>query len=189
MVSTSTIFFCGAPWQNWKVCILIPRSHRGMKSSGCRVNELAATRNLYDSILSTCADPNHLSVVAALADPLPMPQSRHFLALAWAGILRQYSCRCGLSWMSLPTTVFLRISIARLFVTTFSDPSNYNLPQVHIPSPHSLLTASSFYLIMKEIPEKMAFWCALGIEETQSNHATSRPPEIKRLVGVPRSAA
>jgi hypothetical protein len=139
---------------------------------------------LYDSILSTCADPKraytHLSVVAALADPLPMLQISKLLG---PGLGRDVEVTLMQlrSVMNIPTDSALPVDIYHSSVRDYvSDPSNCNLAQVHdIPSPHSLLALSSFRLMIKEIPESTAILDALSELKTHS-HAM-QPHDPKRL--------
>jgi hypothetical protein len=139
---------------------------------------------LYDSILSTCADPKraytHLSVVAALADPLPMLQISKLLG---PGLGRDVEVTLMQlrSVMNIPADSTLPVDIYHSSVRDYvSDPSNCNLAQVHdIPSPHSLLALSSFRLMIKEISESTAILDALSELKTHS-HAM-QPHDPKRL--------
>ncbi|KAG2348211.1 hypothetical protein BDR05DRAFT_506044 [Suillus weaverae] len=121
---------------------------------------------LYDSILSTCADPKraylHLSVVAALADPLPMSQISILLGPGLGGDVETVLMQLR-SVMDIPTDRNFPVNIYHSSVRDYvSDPSNCSLSHVHdIPSPHSLLAVSSFRLMMKmkkekEVPERTA---------------------------------
>ncbi|KAG1823052.1 hypothetical protein EV424DRAFT_1321667, partial [Suillus variegatus] len=108
---------------------------------------------LYDRILSTCADPAqaylHLSIVAALADPLPMSQISKLLGSAGQGrdverVLVQLR-----SVIDVPTDNSLPVNIYHSSVRDYvSQRSNCSLPQVkNITSPHSLLALSSLHLM------------------------------------------
>jgi hypothetical protein len=114
---------------------------------------------LYNCILSTCADPKraymHLSIVAALADPLSISQISTLLG---PGLGRdvQTTLMQLRSLMDIPTDTSLPVNMYHSSVRDYvSDPSNCSLPQVRhhsTPSPHSLLANSSLLLMMNEIP-------------------------------------
>ncbi|KAG0698124.1 hypothetical protein DFH29DRAFT_1003094 [Suillus ampliporus] len=139
---------------------------------------------LYDSILSTCANPKRaylqLSVVAALADPLPMSQISKLLG-SGPGRDVETTLMQLRSVMDIPTDDSLPVNIYHLSVRDYvSDPSNCNLPQVHdMPSPHSLLAHSSFRLMMKEIPESTALLDALSELKKQSK--AMEPQDTQKL--------
>jgi hypothetical protein len=139
---------------------------------------------LYDCILSTCADPKraymHLSVVAALADPLPMSQILKLLGIALGRDVETALTQLR-SIMNIPTDNTLPVTIYHSSVRDYvSYISNCSLPQVHnIPSPHSLLAHSSLRLMMKEIPETTAILDALS-ELTRQSQAM-QPQDPQRL--------
>jgi len=139
---------------------------------------------LYDRILSTCADPKraylHLSIVAVLADPLPLSQISKLLGPgqgcdveATLGQLR--------SVMNIPTDTSLPVNVYHSSIRDYvSDPSNCSLTEVHdMPSPHSLLADSSLRLMMKEIPESTDLLDAL-LELRKESHAM-QPEDPKKL--------
>ncbi|KAG2119845.1 uncharacterized protein F5147DRAFT_538846, partial [Suillus discolor] len=103
---------------------------------------------LYDCILSTCADPKraymHLSIVAALADPLPISQISLLLG---SGLGRdvQTTLMQLRSVVDIPIESILPVNIHHSSIRDYvSDPSNCSLLQVHeMSSPHSLLADSS----------------------------------------------
>ncbi|KAG1755954.1 quinon protein alcohol dehydrogenase-like superfamily [Suillus lakei] len=115
---------------------------------------------LYDSILSTCTNPKraymHLSIVAALADPLPMSQISKLLG---PGLGRDVE------------TVLMQLR------SVMDIPTDWQLPLPDTPSPHSLLAFSSFQLMVKEIPGSTALLDALSELKGQSRAVqASRPP-------------
>ncbi|KAG2146299.1 hypothetical protein DEU56DRAFT_170275 [Suillus clintonianus] len=121
---------------------------------------------LYDCILSTCADPQraymHLSVVAALADPLPVSQISELLGPGQGRdveiTLSQLRCV-----MEVPTDSSLPVNIHHSSLRDYvSNPSNCSLPQVqYLTHPHHLLAHSSLRLMMHDIPESTALLDAL----------------------------
>ncbi|KAG2124244.1 hypothetical protein DEU56DRAFT_705388, partial [Suillus clintonianus] len=110
---------------------------------------------LYDCILTTCADPGraylHLSIVAALADPLPISQISELLGPSQGrdaeAVLLQLR-----SVMDIPTDHSLPVNIYHPSVRDYvSDPSNCSvLPQVQ-HAPHSILAYSTLRLMTEEI--------------------------------------
>ncbi|KAG1765657.1 hypothetical protein EDD22DRAFT_968460 [Suillus occidentalis] len=139
---------------------------------------------LYDRILSTCADPKrayqYLSIVAALADPLPISQLSKLLGPGLGRDVETVLMQLR-SVMDIPTEGTLPVNIYHSSVRDYaSDPSNCNLSQVRdIPSPHSLLAHSSFRLMMKEIPERSALLDLLSDLKKHSQAMKSQDP--KRL--------
>ncbi|KAG2744062.1 hypothetical protein P692DRAFT_201856611 [Suillus brevipes Sb2] len=100
----------------------------------------------YDRILSTCADSKraymHLSIVAALTDPLPLSQISKLLG---PGLGRdvQTTLMQLRSVMDIPTDTSLPVNIYHSSVRDYvSDPSNCGLPQA-IPESTALLDALS----------------------------------------------
>ncbi|KAG2744708.1 hypothetical protein P692DRAFT_201116541 [Suillus brevipes Sb2] len=136
---------------------------------------------LYDRILSTCADPKrayqYLSIVAALADPLPISQLSKLLGPGLGRDVETVLVQLR-SVMDIPTEGSLPVNIYHSSVRDYvSDPSNCNLSQVHdIPSPHSLLAHSSFRLMMKEIPERSALLDLLSDLKKHSQTMKSQDP-------------
>jgi len=116
---------------------------------------------LYDCILSTCADPKraymHLSIVAALADPLPISQISSLLGSGLGRDVRTTLMQLR-SVVDIPIDSILPVNIHHSSIRDYvSDPSNCSLLQVHeMSSPHSLLADSSLRLIMREIPKSTA---------------------------------
>jgi hypothetical protein len=131
--------------------------------------------NLYDSILSTCANPTraylHLSVVAALADPLPMSQISELLGPREGRDVEEALVQLR-SIMDIPTDSSLPVNIYHSSVRDYvSDPSNCSLPQVqYISPPHVLLARSSLRLIIQYVPAGTALLDALS-ELKQRSHA------------------
>jgi hypothetical protein len=140
---------------------------------------------LYDCILSTCADPKraylHLSVVAALADPLPLSQISKLLGPG-QGCDTETTLVQLRSVIDIPTDTSLPINIYHSSVRDYvSDPSNCSLLQVRehdMPSPHALLADSSLRL-MKAIPKSTALLDALSELKKQCN--AMRPEDPYRL--------
>lgn len=122
---------------------------------------------LYDRILSTCADPKraymYLSVVAALADPLPISQISKLLGPGQGRDTEKTLAQLQ-SVMDIPTDKNLPVNIHHSSVRDYAlDPSNCSLPQVQpITPPHTLLAHSSFRLMMQDIPESTALFDALS---------------------------
>ncbi|KAG1718434.1 hypothetical protein EDB19DRAFT_1984152 [Suillus lakei] len=100
---------------------------------------------LYDSILSTCANPNrafiHLSVVAALADPLPASQISKLLGPGQGQDVEATLVQLR-SVMDVPTDSSLPVNIYHSSVRDYvSNPSNCGLPNLQYipPTPYSLI--------------------------------------------------
>ncbi|KAG2107703.1 uncharacterized protein F5147DRAFT_613219, partial [Suillus discolor] len=102
---------------------------------------------LYDCILSTCADPAqaylHLSVIAALADPLPISQISKLLGPGHGRDVERVLVQLR-SVIDVPTDNTLPVNIYHSSVRDYvSQRSNCSLPQVkNVTSPHSLLALS-----------------------------------------------
>jgi hypothetical protein len=138
---------------------------------------------LYDCILSTCTDPEwaymHLSIVAALIDPLPISQ---ILSLLGPGLGRDVQTMLIQlrSVIYIPTDSTLSINIYHSSIHNYvSDPSHCSLPQIcehNMASPHSLLAESSFHFMMKNIPETMALLDALSELGGQSQVMQAQDP-------------
>jgi environmental stress-induced protein Ves len=141
---------------------------------------------LYDCIISTCADPKlaymHLSIVAALADPLPLSQISRLLGPGWGCDVEATLIQLR-SVMDIPTDSTLPVNIYHSSIRDYvSDPSNCSLPQIrqhNMPSPHSLLAESSFRLMIANIPETTALLDALSELEKQSQ--ATQPEDPHRL--------
>ncbi|KAG2132359.1 hypothetical protein DEU56DRAFT_981691 [Suillus clintonianus] len=137
---------------------------------------------LYDRILATCADPAlaymHLSIVAALADPLPMSQISKLLGPGQGRDVETTLVQLR-SVMDIPTDSSLPLNIYHSSVRDYvSDPSNCSLPQVqYITPPHSLLAQSSLRLMMQDIPESTALLDALSALNQQSQAMQSHDPQ------------
>ncbi|KIK34223.1 hypothetical protein CY34DRAFT_17872 [Suillus luteus UH-Slu-Lm8-n1] len=122
---------------------------------------------LYDLILSTCADPTlaymHLSVVAVLADPLPISQISELLGPGQGRDVEKVLVQLR-SVIDLPTDSSLPVNICHSSVRDYvSQRSNCCLHQVrYIISPHSLIALSSLNLMVLEIPESTALLKALS---------------------------
>ncbi|KAG2119831.1 uncharacterized protein F5147DRAFT_767298 [Suillus discolor] len=137
----------------------------------------------YDCILSTCADPKraylHLSVVAALTDPLPLSQISTLLGPGLGKDVETTLMQLR-SVMDIPADSTLPVNIYHSSIRDYvSDTLNCSLRQVHdMPSPHRLLTHSSFRLMMKGIPENTALLDALSQLETQSSAMEREIPHV-----------
>ncbi|KAG2344456.1 hypothetical protein BDR05DRAFT_187390 [Suillus weaverae] len=139
---------------------------------------------LYDCILSTCADPqrayHHLSVVAALADPLPISQISKLLG---PGLGRDVEAALVQlrSVMDIPTDGSLPVNIFHSSVRDYvSDPSNCSLRQVqHNASPHSVLACSSLRLMMQDNLDRTALLDALS--ELNIHSQAMRPEDPQNL--------
>jgi len=143
---------------------------------------------LYDCILSTCADPKraymHLSIVAALANPLPISQISSLLGPRFGRDVQTTLMQLR-SIVDIPTDNTLPVNIYHSSIRDYvSDPSNCSLPQVRehdMPSPHCLLADSSFFfrLMIQSIPETTALSGAFSELEKQSQ--AMRPEDPHRL--------
>ncbi|KAG1855756.1 hypothetical protein DFJ58DRAFT_727416 [Suillus subalutaceus] len=107
---------------------------------------------LYDCILSTCADPKraymHLSIVAALADPLPISQISSLLGPGLGRDVQRTLIQLR-SVMDIPTDSTLPMNIYHSSVRDYvSDPLNCGLP------------------------EHGSLGCALRTQETEPSYAT-----------------
>ncbi|KAG2740201.1 hypothetical protein P692DRAFT_20881320 [Suillus brevipes Sb2] len=122
---------------------------------------------LYDLILSTCAHSAraflHLSVVAALADPLPLSQISELLGPGQGRDVETVLVQLR-SVMDVPTDSTLPVTISHSSVRDYvSDPSNCSLPEVQpMTPPHSLLAYSSLRLMIQNIPDKTALLDSLS---------------------------
>ncbi|KAG0707950.1 hypothetical protein DFH29DRAFT_994575 [Suillus ampliporus] len=141
----------------------------------------AEVYKLYDSILSTCADPQrayqHLSVVVALADPLPISQISVLLGPGQGRDVETALVQLR-SVVEIPADSSLPVNIYHSSVRDYVlDPSNCNLPEVrHITPPHSLLAHSCCRLMTRNIPESQALLDALVELKNQSQAMQARDP-------------
>jgi hypothetical protein len=141
---------------------------------------------LYDRILSTCADPTraylHLSIVAALADPLPLSQISTLLGPGHGCDVEATLVQLR-SVMDIPEDSTRPVNIYHSSIRDYvSDLSNCSLPEVRehsMPSPNSLLAESSFRLMMKNIPKTTALFDALAELEKQGQ--AMQPEDPHRL--------
>jgi hypothetical protein len=137
---------------------------------------------LYDRILSTCSDPMraylHLSVVAALADPLPISQISELLGPGEGRDL-EATLKQLRSVMDIPTDSSLPVNIYHSSVRDYvSNPSNCSLHEVQhgLTSPHSLLARSSLGLMIDAIPANTALLDALVELKEQSQAIPAENP-------------
>ncbi|KAG2348514.1 hypothetical protein BDR05DRAFT_904012, partial [Suillus weaverae] len=136
---------------------------------------------LYDRILSTCADPKlaylHLSVVAALTDPLPISQISELLGPGQGRDVKKVLMQLR-SVMDIPTDSSLPVNIYHSSVRDYvSHRSNCSL---YITPPHSLLAHSSLRLMMQELPGHSALLDALSALKKQSQ--AMEPHDPKNLI-------
>jgi hypothetical protein len=136
---------------------------------------------LYDHILSTCADPKraylHLSVVAALAEPLPISQISELLGLGEGRDVETALVQLR-SVVDVPIDNSLPVNIYHSSVRDYaSDPSNCSLFEGQcITSPHSLLAHSSCHLMVQHLPESTALLAMLSELKRQSQAMRSHDP-------------
>ncbi|KAG1809825.1 uncharacterized protein HD556DRAFT_1316055, partial [Suillus plorans] len=133
---------------------------------------------LYNRILATCSDPSrayqHLSIVAALADPLPISQISKLLGPGQGRDVATALIQLR-SFMDIPADsshpVNIYHSSIRDYVSDFSNCSLLGLQP--ITAPHSLLASSSFRLMIQDIPERTTLMDALSELKSQ-NQAMQR---------------
>ncbi|KAG2045987.1 hypothetical protein BDR06DRAFT_965475 [Suillus hirtellus] len=143
---------------------------------------------LYDRILSTCADPRlaylHLSVIAALADPLPMAQISKLLGPGEGRDVESVLVQLR-SVIDVPTDSSLPVNIYHSSVRDYvSHHLNSSLCQVHdITSPHSLLALSCLRLMVHDLPESTALLDTLS-ELTKHGQAmeSHEPQDLKHTL-------
>lgn len=138
---------------------------------------------LYKRILSTCSNPNrayqHLSIVAALADPLPISQISKLLDPGQgsdvATTLKQLC-----SFMDIPADSSHPVNIYHSSIRDYaSDASNCSLPGLQPILPHSLLAYSSFCLMIQDIPARTTLMDALL--ELKSHDQAMQPHDPRNL--------
>jgi len=140
----------------------------------------------YDNILLTCADPEraylHLSVVAALANPLPMSQISELLGPREGRDVERVLVQLR-SVMDIPTDSNLPVNIYHSSVRDYVlEPSNCGLfeePYI-IPHPHALLAYSSLRLMIQDIPENTGLLDAILKLKSQNHAMESHPPQSLR---------
>ncbi|KIK45389.1 hypothetical protein CY34DRAFT_543387 [Suillus luteus UH-Slu-Lm8-n1] len=137
---------------------------------------------LYDRILATCSDPAraylHLSIVAALADPLSISQISELLGPGEGKDVRTVLVQLQ-SIMEIPTDSSLPVKISHSSVRDYVlDPSNCSLPEVqYIRYPHSLLAYSCLHLMMQAIPRNTALLGALSQLKRHSRAMKPHDPQ------------
>ncbi|KAG1775231.1 hypothetical protein EV702DRAFT_1047091 [Suillus placidus] len=141
---------------------------------------------LYNGILATCADPAraylHLSIVASLADPLPMRQISELLVFSEGKDVEIVLVQLR-SLIDIPADSSLPVNIYHSSIRDYaSDPSNCSFIKVQDnKDPHSILAYSSFRLMMKKIPSSTAFQDALSELSKQSQAMQPHnPTSLKR---------
>ncbi|KAG1790993.1 uncharacterized protein HD556DRAFT_1487730 [Suillus plorans] len=133
---------------------------------------------LHDRILSTCADPKlaylHLSVVAALTDPLPISQISELLGPGQGRDVEKVLVQLR-SVIDVPPNRSLPVNIYHSSVRDYvSHRSNCSL---YITSPHSLLAYSSLRLMVQELPGRSALLDALLALKKQSQVMEPHDPK------------
>jgi hypothetical protein len=137
----------------------------------------------YDHILSTCANPRraylHLSVIATLADPLPISQISELLGPGEGRDVESVLVQLR-SVMDIPTDSSLPINIYHSSIRDYaSNPSNCNFIEVQgIVSAHSLLAHSSFRLMIQHLQESTAFLDMLLGLKRQSQVTSFHDPQV-----------
>jgi len=111
---------------------------------------------LYNQILLTCTDPTraylHLSVVVALADPLPVSQISELLGPGQGRDTEKFLVQLR-SIMDVPTDDTLPVKIYHSSVRDYIlEPSTRSGFERQDISPHTLLASSSLRLMMRVIP-------------------------------------
>lgn len=151
---------------------------------------------LYDLILSTCAHSAraflHLSVVAALADPLPLSQISELLGPGQGRDVETVLVQLR-SVMDVPTDSTLPVTIYHSSVRDYVlDPSNCSLPEVQpMTPPHSLFAHSSLHLMMQNIPKSTSLLDSLSSFKrkgrgTQGRHSKNIKDSFSFIVQPPK---
>ncbi|KAG1908580.1 uncharacterized protein F5891DRAFT_1168697, partial [Suillus fuscotomentosus] len=138
---------------------------------------------LYNRILSTCSNPNrayqHLSIVAALADPLPISQISKLLGHGQGNDV-ETTLKQLRSFMDIPTDSSRPVNIYHSSIRDYaSDSSNCSLPGLQPILPHSLLASSSFRLMIHDIPSRTTLMDALL--ELKSQNQAMEPHDPRNL--------
>jgi hypothetical protein len=142
----------------------------------------------YDRILSTCANPKraylHLSVVATLADPLPISQILELLGPGEGRDVESALVQLR-SVMDIPTDSSLPINIYHSSIRDYaSNPSNCNFIEVQgIMPTHALLAYSSFRLMIQHLQESTALLdMLLGLKRQSQATPFHDPQALKHLL-------
>ncbi|KAG2109740.1 uncharacterized protein F5147DRAFT_635171 [Suillus discolor] len=138
---------------------------------------------LYNRILSTCSNPNrayqHLSFVAALADPLPILQISKLLGPGQGSDV-ETTLKQLRSFMNIPSDSSESVNIYHSSIRDYaSNFSNCSLRGLQPIPPHSMLAYSSFRLMIQDIPARTALMDAL-LELKSQNQAT-QPHDPRNL--------
>ncbi|KAG1893672.1 uncharacterized protein F5891DRAFT_765248 [Suillus fuscotomentosus] len=138
---------------------------------------------LYNRILSTCSNPNrayqHLSIVAALADPLPISQISKLLGPGQGSDV-EATLKQLRSFMDIPADSSHPVNIYHSSIRDYSsDSSNCSLPELQPILPHSLLAYSSFRLMIQDIPARTALMDALL--KLKSQNQAMQPHDPRNL--------
>ncbi|KAG1835689.1 hypothetical protein EV424DRAFT_1551697 [Suillus variegatus] len=169
--------------ESCKIAIRPSRNQRRIKLRSWRSERADGTEvyELYDCILSTCADPKlaylHLSVVAALTDPLPISQISELLGPGQGRDVEKVLVQLR-SVIDVPPNRSLPVNIYHSSVRDYVyHRSNRSL---YITSPHSLLAHSSLRLMVEELPGCSALLDALLALKKQSQ--VMEPHDPKNLI-------
>ncbi|KAG1908746.1 uncharacterized protein F5891DRAFT_974071 [Suillus fuscotomentosus] len=139
---------------------------------------------LYNRILSTCSNPNrayqHLSIVAALADPLPISLISKLLGPGQGSDVATVLVQLR-SFIDIPVDSSHPINIYHSSIRDYvSDFSNCNLSGLQpVIAPHSQLAYSSFCLMIQDIPERTDLMDALS--ELRSQDQAMQPLDPRDL--------
>ncbi|KAG2345375.1 hypothetical protein BDR05DRAFT_135246 [Suillus weaverae] len=121
---------------------------------------------LYNCILATCSDPNrayqHLSIVAALADPLPISQISKLLGPGQGSDIATVLVQLR-SFMDVSTDSSKPVNIYHSSIRDYVlDFSNCTLPRLQPTATHSVLAHSSFRLMIQDLPKSTNLLDALS---------------------------
>jgi hypothetical protein len=136
----------------------------------------------YNHILSTCADPKraylHLSVVATLADPLPISQISELLGPGEGKDVESVLVQLR-SVVDIPTDSNLPINIYHSSIRDYaSNPSHCNFTEVQgMMQTHSLLSYSSFRLMIQHLQESTTLLDILSGLKMQSQAIPPDDPQ------------
>ncbi|KAG2346572.1 hypothetical protein BDR05DRAFT_792371 [Suillus weaverae] len=140
---------------------------------------------LYNCILATCSDPNrayqHLSIVAALADPLPISQISKLLGPGQGSDIANVLIQLR-SFMDISADSSKPVNIYHSSIRDYvSDFSNCTLPGVQLTAPHSVLAHSSFRLMIQDLPKSTNLLGALSeLKEHSLAMQTDDPKSLQQ---------
>lgn len=116
---------------------------------------------MYNCILATCSDSGrayqHLSIVATLADPLPISQLSKLLGPGQGSDIATVLVQLR-SFVDIPADSDQPVNIYHSSIRDYaSDFLNCSLPGLQpVTAPHSILAYSSFRLMIQDIPKRTA---------------------------------